>query len=177
MALSVGLIGGVPDAETCAGVWSVYREVFGDVADLATWREQAWERHVVRAGFRLALATSGRSVVGFAYGYTGQMGQWWTDQASQRLPACVAADWLGGHFEVVELAVSPAHRGTGIGRSLMEALTQALPHRRWLLATAADPEDPARILYASMGWAVLGPGPHDEQVVLGRSWPAVPSST
>ena len=32
----------------------------------------------------------------------------------------------------------------------------------------ADAEDPARHLYASEGWQVIGPGLRDEQVIMGR---------
>ncbi|WP_277986103.1 hypothetical protein [Nocardioides zhouii] len=37
--------------------------------------------------------------------------------------------------------------------------------------TSADPEDPARRLYRSAGWAVIGPGLSPAQVIMGRTRP------
>ena len=80
----------------------------------------------------------------------------------------VAAEWLGGHFELVSIGVLPAARGRGLARRLLDALTDDLTHDRWLLMTTADADDPARRLYAAAGWSVLGPGLDDDQVVMGR---------
>ena len=38
--------------------------------------------------------------------------------------------------------------------------------------TSEDAEDPARHLYASEGWQVIGPGLSDGQVTMGRMRPA-----
>lgn len=149
-------------------LWPVYDAVFGDQPDLATWRAAVWDRHVARDGFRLARAYDDLGLVGFAYGYTGEHGQWWTDQAARTLATEVAHAWLGGHFELVSIGVLPRVRRHGLARRLMERLTEGLTHDRWLLMTSADADDPARRLYASQGWAVLGPGPGDDRVVMGR---------
>ena len=109
--------------------------------------------------------------MGFAYGYTGEAGQWWTDRAASVLHPAVADDWLGGHFELVSIGVAGAARGAGVGRRLMAALTDGLDHGRWLLMTSADPDDPARRLYRSTGWAVIGPGLSPAQVIMGRVRP------
>ncbi len=45
-----------------------------------------------------------------------------------------------------------------MGRVLMRHLVAGLPQDRWLLMTTADDSDPARRLYASEGWRVVGPG-------------------
>jgi len=37
-------------------LWPLYRRIFGDFDDLATWRDRVWDRHSARDGFRLALA-------------------------------------------------------------------------------------------------------------------------
>jgi hypothetical protein len=50
----------------------------------------------------------------------------------------------------------------------MQALLDGLPHDRLLLQTASDASDPARLLYASEGWTVLGPGTGPATVVMGR---------
>jgi ribosomal protein S18 acetylase RimI-like enzyme len=80
----------------------------------------------------------------------------------------VAAEWLGGHFELVSIGVVADARGRGLGLALMRELTEGLPHERWLLMTTADADDPARRLYAREGWRVIGPGLGDDQVVMGR---------
>ncbi len=149
-------------------VWPVYDAVFADQTDQATWRAQVWDRHVTREGFRLACAHEGGQVVGFAYGYTGDRGQWWTDQVATTLPEDVAGTWLGGHFELVSIGVLRRARGTGLGRRLLRTVVADLPHQRWLLMTTDDPTDPARRLYAAEGWRVLGRGVGEHTVVMGR---------
>ncbi|GAA5156702.1 hypothetical protein GCM10023340_45260 [Nocardioides marinquilinus] len=161
------------------GVWPVYDAVFGDQPDEATWREAVWDRHVARDGFRLAVAVAdgsdgsdgsdGGSLDGFGYGYTGEHGQWWTDQVARTLPRDVATAWLGGHFELVSIGVLPRARRRGLGRALMRALVDGVPHERLLLMTTDDAGDPARRLYAAEGWTVLGPGVGEHTVVMGRA--------
>jgi GNAT superfamily N-acetyltransferase len=149
-------------------VWPVYDSVFGDQPDYRTWRESVWDRHRVREGFRLARAYVDDTLVGFAYGYTGRDGQWWTDNARTVLAPEVAATWLGGHFELVSIGVLRAARRDGVGRGLMRVLLDGLPHDRLLLMTRADPADPARRLYASEGWQVLAPGIGAGTVIMGK---------
>jgi ribosomal protein S18 acetylase RimI-like enzyme len=84
------------------------------------------------------------------------------------LPADVADTWLGGHFEVVTLAVLPRARRAGIGRRLMRTLTADLPHDRRLLMTTSDATDPARLLYDDLGWQVIGPGLDGETVIMAK---------
>jgi ribosomal protein S18 acetylase RimI-like enzyme len=160
-------VGTVTVADT-AELWPVYDAVFGDHPSYDAWRAEVWDRHAVREGFRLARVRRDGELVGFAYGYTGRRGQWWTDHVAQVLDPAVAAEWLGGHFEIVSIGVLPAARGAGVGGSLFESLTEGLPHERWLLTTTADEGDPARRLYARHGWAVLGPGIGAGTVVMGR---------
>ena len=154
--------------DAAAELWPVYESVFGDYADRETWLDLVWDRHSVRDGFRWARAYDGDSRLGFAYGYTGERGQWWTDNVSPLLEPEVAATWLGGHFELVSIGVIPAARRGGIARGLMRTLFQGLPHERLLLMTSADPADPARRLYAAEGWIVLGPGIGAGTVTMGR---------
>jgi ribosomal protein S18 acetylase RimI-like enzyme len=149
-------------------VFEVYDAVFGDQPDYATWRREVWDRHTVREGFRLARAYDAERLVGFGYGYLGERGQWWTDQAAQVLATDVPEEWLGGHFELVSIGVLEEVRGTGAGRLLLERLTHGLPQERWVLMTTADADDPARHLYARAGWEVIGPGLRADEVVMGR---------
>jgi ribosomal protein S18 acetylase RimI-like enzyme len=157
----------VTDDESRA-VFEVYDAVFGDQPDYPAWRSGIWDRHVARTGFRVARAHEGDRLVGFGYGYTGERGQWWTDQAARVLEPAVAEEWLGGHFELVSIGVLERARGTGVGRTLLDRLTEGLPQERWVLMTTADADDPARRLYARAGWEVIGPGLRDSQVVIGR---------
>ena len=156
------------DEVLTAELWPLYDDVFGDQPSRNTWREAVWDRHVARAGFRLALARRDGALVGFAYGYTGERGQWWTDTVAEVLGPDLAQQWLGGHFELVSIGVRSEVRARGVGDQLLAALCHELPHQRWLLATTADARDPARRLYARHGWVVLGPGIGEGTVVMGR---------
>lgn len=169
MTVEVWVVDRAPESMVLDELWLLYRTVFDDFDDLGTWRDQVWDRHSARTGFRLALAREGGALVGFAYGYTGEPGQWWTDRAAAALHPEVASDWLGGHFEVVSLGVAETARSRGVGRRLLTALTDGLSHSRWVLMTTSDADDPARRLYRSTGWAVIGPGISDEQVIMGRA--------
>jgi glyoxylase I family protein len=157
----------VNDADVAA-LWPVYDAIFGDHPDLETWRTSVVDKHFARSGFRLARAYDGDTLVGFGYGYTGERGQWWTDNAAEALGPETAAAWLGGHFELVSIGVVDDMRGRGIGRRLLECLTADLPHDRWLLMTTADTSDPARRMYAAGGWQVIGPGLGADQVIMAK---------
>jgi len=161
------LTASVSDDETRA-LFEVYDAVFGDLPDYPAWLTGVWDRHVVRDGFRLARAFDEGRLVGFGYGYTGERGQWWTDQAALVLAPDAAEEWLGGHFELVSIGVLETARGHGVGRGLLDRLTCGLTQERWVLMTTADTDDPARHLYARAGWEVIGPGLRDGQVVMGR---------
>ena len=149
-------------------LWPLYAAVFDDQPDRETWQREVWDRHVVRPGFRLARSWQDDRLVGFGYGYTGERGQWWTDQAATVLDPSVAHAWLGGHFELVSIGVAEDARGQGLGRELLGVLTSGLPHERLLLMATADEDDPARRLYADDGWIVVGPGLAPDQVILGK---------
>ena len=110
--------------------------------------------------------------VGFAYGYTGRRGQWWTEQVARHMDEAAARAWLDGHFELVELHVHPAYHSRGIGGLLHDRLLQDLPHRRALLSTRQGPTI-ALALYRSRGWEVVaGPmyfdGAPDPYLILGK---------
>ena len=151
-----------------APLWHVYDAVFDDQPDIGAWRESTWNRHVARDGFRLARAYGDGRLVGFAYGYTGDRGQWWTDRAFDVLSPEAANAWLGGHFEVVSIGVLPEWRRAGVGRALLERLMAALPHERRVLMTTSSEHDPARRLYAAEGWRVIGSGLGPDQVIMAQ---------
>ena len=141
---------------------AVYRASFGAPGYDETRGGTALSRrtaagHAERDGFRCpTLRVRGR-LVGFAYGYTGAHGQWWSDQIAEHAPRAIVDEWLGGHLDVVELAVDPAFHGRGFGTALHDALLLDLPHERALLTTYRD-DRPAPRLYRRLGWQLLHPG-------------------
>lgn len=135
-------------------LWSCYDAVFGDVEDERAFREELLGRHAARPGFRLAVAADEDRVIGFAWGHRGERGQYWSDLVAAALPE-VADAWIGGHFELVELAVLPAARRRGLGRTLLDAVLRDV-EVRCLLSTSDDPDDPAVRLYLATGWRPLG---------------------
>ena len=103
-----------------------------------------------RPGFAAVVALDGPHLVGFAYGHTDTR--------------CAALDPRtdGGYeaFELIELAISPAYQGGGIGRALHDALLAGAPGPRLLLT---HPDAPARKRYLAWGWEDLGEIPGDAQ--------------
>ena len=160
----IALHNGDAAAEHREGVLHVWNESFGKVDDPSVWRDTIWERHRARADFRLATACDDDRLVGFSWGYTGQPGQYWSDFILDKLGPAVH-DWVGGHFEFVELAVLPGARGQGIGGALHDQLLAGLPHERALLGTNDDPTSPAVQLYLSRGWHRLGKQSPTDQVM------------
>ena len=140
----------------------VYRAAFGAPGydegeeSAARFRDEQLPLHATRDGFRCAVAHDGEALVGFAYGYTGERGQWWSDQVAANASADVVERWLGGHFEFVELAVDPAAQRQGLGSALHDTLLAGLPHERALLTTYTD-DRPAPRLYRRLGWQLLVP--------------------
>ena len=122
--------------------------------------------HPTRAGFRLAEATVDGRVAGFAYGYTGQRGQWWSDRVAAKAPAALVDEWVGGHFEFVELAVDPEFQGRGVGTMLHDNLLVGLPQHKALLSTYRD-DRPAPRLYRRLGWQLLLPDLDDDSALYG----------
>lgn len=156
------------DEVITAAVREVYGRVFTDQPEPDKWR-QMWGVHAAREGFRVAMAYRETVCVGFVYGYTGWPGQWWVDEARRVLPTNIGDAWLGGHFEVVSLAVLPENRGAGIGHGLMEALLRGVPHERAVLMTEGREDNPAYRLYNCTGWQTLGVGLWPGTVVMGKT--------
>lgn len=148
--------------EVAEAVWRCCAAVCDDTPPYDEWRRDTFARHAAREGFRLVVARRGPSedVVGLARGHVGHAGEHWTELVREALDPLTADRWLGGHLEVVELAVLPEHRRAGLGGRLHDALLDGV-RRRCLLSTADDPTDPAVRLYLGRGWrrvGSLGPG-------------------
>jgi ribosomal protein S18 acetylase RimI-like enzyme len=157
---SVAVLDGPAALGIADEVERVYRAAFGapgydeTEADVRRFMAETLPTHASREGFRMVTVRRGPDLSGFAYGYTGERGQWWTDTVASGVPADVDQGWFGGHFEVVELAVDPAAQGRGFGAALMEHVVLGLPHDRALLTTYAD-DRPAPRLYRRLGWTRL----------------------
>lgn len=145
-------------------VLAMWPLVFAPVDDEDAWRDHFWDQHRTRERFRLVTAEIGDDLAGFAWGYTGQRGQWWADRIAGVLGAEADA-WVGGHWEFVELAVHPEHRRRGLGALLHDALLEGLPHERALLQTDADPDGAGHSLYRGRGWQVIGSLPEGKAVM------------
>lgn len=98
-------------------------------------------------------------LVGFAYGHPwtwARQTDGWAEELRARLGA--EADRLDGTFSLVLLARDPHARGRGIGRNIVRALLDGIGDAAvWLQTT--DIDSPARRLYESEGFTVLGHGP------------------
>ncbi|TCO30091.1 acetyltransferase (GNAT) family protein [Kribbella steppae] len=141
---------------------AVYLSAFGapgydeDAARAEEFGNEQLPLHSQRDGFKLVAARSDDRIVGFAYGFTGQRGQWWSERVAEAAPAEIVEEWVGGHFEIVDLAVMVEAQGQGLGSALHDVLMADLPHERALLTTWAD-DRPAPRLYRRKGWQVLVP--------------------
>jgi GNAT superfamily N-acetyltransferase len=156
---------GREQAQAHAGeIFCVYDAVFGDHPNEQQWRDQLYDRHCARDGFRLSVALDGDKLVGFAWGFVGQRGQYWPDRVALALPKDVTDEWVGGHFEFVELAVLPQYRGRGLGGRLHDVLLDDVPQSRAMLSTD-NYDSPATRLYAGRGWRKLGELDEDTQIM------------
>ncbi len=177
--VAVSLIAAPDLADLGEQMVEVYRAAFASPpycegeAEVRRFVEETLPRHVQRAGFRCCVARDQANglVVGFAYGYTGQAGQWWHDIVARALDQVTTDRWLPGSFEFVELAVTPAAQGRGIGGRLHDALLEGLPHRTALLSTRRA-GTPALRLYRRRGWVpvlenFVFPGGAEPYVILG----------
>ena len=120
-------------------------------------------QHTERPGFRavgaFAQSPQGDRLVGFGYGYLAEPGQWWHDQVRNALDRRTAKKWLPGAFEVCELHVAPEAQSRGLGRLLLHALVEDLPHPAALLSTP-DADTKAFRLYHADGFVDLARGYH-----------------
>jgi ribosomal protein S18 acetylase RimI-like enzyme len=122
-------------------------------------------RHLQREGFAMTVARNVEGkLVGFCYGYIGEHGQYWTDYVAARIHPSLEKAWLGGHFEVAELAVEAEERGKGLGRALLTTLLDSRGEDRVALQTL-EKDSPALPLLESLGFTTFGE--FENYVVLG----------
>lgn len=160
------------DADTRRALAAIYLAAYGDSSlpesrlDADNFVASTIRRHSRRAGFRLVVATTDGQTSGYAYGFTGKHGQFWSDWLSGAAPADIVETWVGDHFELVDIVVDPAHRGQGIAGLLHDHLVEGLPQQKALLATTPDDGAAAR-LYGGRGWQVLVPQIDGEKALYG----------
>ncbi len=130
--------------------------------------------HTHRDGFRAVAAFDGdgHGIVGIAYGYRTQPGQWWYDNVSRALGDKETRLWLADTFQVTEVAVAPAYQRRGVGGSMLDALLSGLTYPRAVLSTL-DAETAGRALYRARGWQDLlqgfyFPGVARRYAIMGR---------
>ncbi|SNR53591.1 hypothetical protein SAMN06265360_10940 [Haloechinothrix alba] len=138
----------------------VYTAAMGYSVGTAELRAPMWLAHMLRDGWRNVVALdSDDGLVGLAYGYRGQRGQWWHEQvhkgfAEAAVPDDVRAYWLGDYFELTELHVLPGNQAGGIGENLLRSLLAGVAEPAVLLST---PEGTTRAwrLYRRLGFQEL----------------------
>ena len=100
-------------------------------------------------GFELIAATSEHALVGFSFGYSMAVGQWWADCPPP--PQDILAN---SKLAVIELNVRKSCRGQGVGKKLMDILVSGRPEKYATLA--ARPDSPAHAMYIRWGWYAVG---------------------
>jgi GNAT superfamily N-acetyltransferase len=133
-------------------------------------RRAIMERHTGHTAFRAVAATlppdsetpdGGPALIGFAYGFHGETGQWWhdlvRDALAERQGHRAARGWMKDSFEVAEVHVHPAHQGRGTGHAMLLRLVAGRPELTAMLSTM-DADTSAHRLYRGLGFADLLPG-------------------
>ncbi len=112
-------------------------------------------RHMTYPRFAGLVARSPgtRQVLGLAYGYSNEPGQWWRDCVARALGPG-AATMLDDSFCLTELGVIIPARRHGIAEGLVDALASCQPHPRMLLSTRSDNDGGLRFYYAT-GWRTV----------------------
>jgi GNAT superfamily N-acetyltransferase len=119
------------------------------------------DRLLARFGFEAVAARRDRGLAGFAYGAPLSTGSPWWDGLDPSPPEGFTAETGGRTFAVIDLAVRPSHRGSGLGRLLLDDLLAARPEERATLATAPH-EHEVRAMYRRWGWRHVGRTPGGE---------------
>jgi GNAT superfamily N-acetyltransferase len=118
-------------------------------------------------------------LVGFAYGFHGEAGQWWHDLVMAALAKShgrrAARAWMNDSFEIAEVHVHPDYQGRGTGHAMLARLAAGRTERTAVLSTM-DADTSAHRLYRGMGFADLLPGfvfPGADQpyVIMGATLP------
>jgi GNAT superfamily N-acetyltransferase len=150
----------------CDDVLRVYAAAMDVPVAAAMTRRGILVSHLDRRELRAVAALDGDDLVGIAYGYVGEPGQWWHDQVSAAMDEEQRRTWLQDAFEVCELHVRPEHQGKGVGRALLDTLLEDTDAPSAVLSTP-DRRTRARGFYQAGGW---------EDLVRGLRFPGDPRS-
>ncbi|MBM7587997.1 GNAT superfamily N-acetyltransferase [Bacillus pakistanensis] len=113
------------------------------------------KRHSNYEGFRGFVAfNQEKEMIGYSYGYTSLEGQYYRDLLAKQLNPHELEAWLENCFEVVELAVHPSIRRSGLGQLLVGKLLEGVEHKTAILTTQ-EKNIPARTLYQNLEWVVV----------------------
>lgn len=153
---------------------------FGAAVDLSTEVSPAspgdrdevaatFERHANRPEYRGFVATREGEVVGVAYGYRSEPGQFVHTRLREALSHHAARRWLADCFEVAELGVRPDARGEGVGSELHDALLTEVDAETAVL-TVDRGDDASKAFFRDRGWREVGglTVGGDDLAVLGR---------
>jgi ribosomal protein S18 acetylase RimI-like enzyme len=157
----------------------VYVVAMGKAREVVPGRRSITARHLSHPGLRAVVAKHDDGLIGFAYGYFGQPGQWWHDAVAEALNKNQRHEWLSNAFEIAELHVLPVWQRQGIGRQLLADVCRDVD-RATVVLSAIDEETPARHLYRSVGFSDLltsftFTGSSERYAVMGRTLPLVPA--
>jgi len=170
----VELLGPTEAAALADEIRAIYRTAFAVSFDrwdkselgITAFENDIFPRHLERDGFGMTTARNDAGqLVGFCYGYIGEHGQYWTDYVAARIHPSLEKAWLGGHFEIAELAVEAEERGKGLGRALLTTLLDSRGEDRVALQTL-EKDSAALPLYESLGFTAFGE--FENYVVLGQ---------
>jgi len=171
-ACTIELLGPTEAAELAGDILLAYRTAFStsnwdtNERGIKAFETDIFPRHLKREGFALTAARNDAGkLVGFCYGYIGEHGQYWTDYVAARIHPSLTSAWLGGHFEIAELAVEAEERGKGLGRALLTRLLDSRGEDRTALMTL-EQNSAALTLYESLGFTPFGE--FENYVVLGQ---------
>ncbi len=160
---------------------AIYADAMDADPALLPARRELMRRHVGYPAFRALQVRDDATgkVVGFAYGFRGQRGQWWYDTVWNALVrevgAARTADWLKDCLEVAEVHVHKPYQRSGIGTQMLTTLTGGSQERTAVLSTP-DRDTTARRLYRRLGFSELltgysFPGGSPPYVVMGAELP------
>jgi GNAT superfamily N-acetyltransferase len=160
----------------CDDVLRVYAAAMEVSVSSAMTRKGIMLSHLDRRALKAVAASDGDELVGIAYGYVGEAGQWWHDQVAAAMTPEDRRTWLADAFEVCELHVRPEHQGHVLGRALLDTLLTGTGTATAVLSTP-DRQTRARDFYRAGGWQDLVRGlrfPGDPRTfaVLGKPLPS-----
>jgi GNAT superfamily N-acetyltransferase len=138
----------------CEDVLDVYAAAMEVPLSAALTRRGILISHLDRRELRAVAALEDGRLVGIAYGYRGEPGQWWHDQVAGAMDREQRKSWLVDAFEVCEFHVRPERQGRGLGRDLLDTLLSGTRATTAVLSTP-DRETRARAFYRAGGWTDL----------------------